>query len=179
MTSFVPGSDGRSTVSLLDVEISSWTTKHEQILLLRAFTLAVRGGRFSDMHCDTLAEGTVRGTTSNMVKTFWSLERQNPSKDADKEFSILLSTQFLTFQNEDPKENQQKALPFSVLNELAKMSGYIYQQNQPADHYWCSLLCLWILWILENSKNGTEMHWTSVLMEPLLFQRRVLHAIAI
>jgi hypothetical protein len=57
-----------------------------------------------------------RGTISNVVQTFQSLGRQNPTKDADKELSILLLQQFQAFRNEDPKEKQQKALPFSVIN---------------------------------------------------------------
>jgi hypothetical protein len=34
--------------------------------------------------------------------------------------SILLSRQFRAYPNNDPKQEQQKALPFSVLDELAK-----------------------------------------------------------
>jgi hypothetical protein len=82
--------------------------------------MAVRNGRFSDSRFNTLAEGTVRGTISNVVQTFRSSGRQNPTKDADNELSILLSRQFRAFRNDDPKEKQQKALPFAVLDELAK-----------------------------------------------------------
>jgi hypothetical protein len=69
---------------------------------------------------NTLAEGTVRGTISNGAQTFQSLGRQNPTKDADNELSILLLQQFWAVRNKDPKEKQQKDLPFSVLDELAK-----------------------------------------------------------
>ncbi len=55
-----------------------------------------------------------------MVQAFWAAGRQNPTKDGDNELSILLSGQFRAFQNDDPKEKQEKALPFSVLDELAK-----------------------------------------------------------
>jgi hypothetical protein len=48
------------------------------------------------------------------------LGQQNPTKDADNELSILLLRQFRAFRNDDPKEEQQKALPFSVLDKLAK-----------------------------------------------------------
>jgi hypothetical protein len=34
--------------------------------------------------------------------------------------SVLLSRQFRSYRNDDPKEIQQKALPFIVLRELAK-----------------------------------------------------------
>ena len=82
--------------------------------------MAVRSGKFSDSCFNTLAEGTVRGTISNVVQTCWSLGRQNPTKDADNKLSILLSRQFRAFRNDDPKEKQQKALPFAVLDELVK-----------------------------------------------------------
>jgi hypothetical protein len=55
-----------------------------------------------------------------VVQAFWESGRQNPTKDADNMLSVLLSRQFRAYWNDDPKEVQQKALPFSVLNELAK-----------------------------------------------------------
>ena len=82
--------------------------------------MAVRSGKFSDSRFNTLAEGTVRGTISNVVQTFQSLGRQNPTKDTDNKLSILLSRQFRAFRNDDPKEKQQKALLFAVLDELTK-----------------------------------------------------------
>jgi hypothetical protein len=48
-------------------------SKQEQILLLGAFAMAVRNKRFSDSCFNTLAEGTGRGTISNVVQTFWLL----------------------------------------------------------------------------------------------------------
>jgi hypothetical protein len=55
-----------------------------------------------------------------VVQTFWSLGRENSIEDADSKLSILSLQQFWAFRNEDPKEKQQKALPFSVLDELTK-----------------------------------------------------------
>jgi hypothetical protein len=82
--------------------------------------MAVRSGRFLDKKFGTLVEGTVRGTISNVVQTFWLSGRQNPTKDADNKLSIFLSRQFRAFRNDNHKEEQQKALPFSMLDELAK-----------------------------------------------------------
>jgi hypothetical protein len=83
--------------------------------------MAARSGRFSNSQLNTLAEDTVRGTISNVMQTFRSLGRQNdPTKDADNKLSILLLRQVQAFRNEDPKEKQEKALPFSVLNKLVK-----------------------------------------------------------
>jgi len=100
-----------------DIDMYS-LSKQEQILLLKAFAMPVRSGRFSDSRFNTLAEGTVRNTISNVVQTFQATGRQNPTKDADIELRILLSRQFRAFRNEESKEKQQKALPFAVLDEL-------------------------------------------------------------
>ena len=82
--------------------------------------MAVREGRFSLNRTDALVEGTVRSAISYVVQDFRESGRQNPTKDADNELSVLLSRQFRAYRNDDPKEVQQKALPFIVLEELAK-----------------------------------------------------------
>jgi hypothetical protein len=85
-----------------------------------AFAMAVREGQFSrDCH-EVLVEGTVRGAVSHVVQTFRAAGRQNPTKDNDRELSILLSRQYQTYKNKDPQQKQQKALPFIVLDKLAK-----------------------------------------------------------
>ncbi len=92
----------------------------ERNLLLGAFAMAIREGRFSRDRSEPLVEGTVRGTISCVVQAFRESGRQNPTKDTDNMLSILLSRQFRAYRNDDPKEVQQKALPFSILDELAK-----------------------------------------------------------
>jgi hypothetical protein len=82
--------------------------------------MAVREGRFLKDCTEPLVEGTVQGAISHVVQAFWESGRQNPTKDTDNMLSILLSRQFRVYCNEDPKQVQQKALPFVVLNELAK-----------------------------------------------------------
>ena len=82
--------------------------------------MAVREGRFTKDRTEPLVEGTVRGTISHVVQAFRESGRQNPSKDADNMLSVLLSRQFRAYRNDDPKEVQQKALPFCILDELAK-----------------------------------------------------------
>lgn len=82
--------------------------------------MALRGRRFSRKHHDPLAEGTIRSTISCVVQTFRSAGRPNPTKDDDHELNILLSRQYRSFRNEDPKEKQQKALPIFILAEVAK-----------------------------------------------------------
>jgi hypothetical protein len=85
-----------------------------------AFAMAVREGRFTRDCSEPLVEGTVRGAISHVVQAFWESGQQNPTKDSDNMLSILLSQQFRAYGNEDPKQEQQKALSFSVLDELAK-----------------------------------------------------------
>jgi ABC-type Mn2+/Zn2+ transport system ATPase subunit len=82
--------------------------------------MAVREGRFLLNRTDALVEGTVRGAISHVVQAFRESGRQNPTKDADNMLSVLLSRQFRACRNNDPKEVQQKALPFIVLEDLAK-----------------------------------------------------------
>jgi hypothetical protein len=65
--------------------------RHKQIIMLGAFVMAVREGRFSrDCH-EVLVEGTVRGAVLHVVQAFRAAGRQNPTKDKDHELSILLS----------------------------------------------------------------------------------------
>jgi hypothetical protein len=92
--------------------------RQEQILMLGAFAMAVRSGRYLAEKYDTVVEDTVRSTISHVVQTFWEKGRPNPTKNADNKLGILLSRQFCNYQNNNPKQIQQKALPF--LDELVK-----------------------------------------------------------
>ncbi len=88
--------------------------------MLGAFAMAVREGRFTQDCTKPLVEGTVRGAISHVVQAFWQSSQQNPTKDTDNMLSILLSRQFRAYCNNDPKQVQQKALLFAVLDELDK-----------------------------------------------------------
>jgi hypothetical protein len=88
--------------------------------MLGAFAMAVREGQFLRDPHEVLVKGTVRGAISHVVQTFRAAERQNTTKDDDRELSILLSRQYQTYKNKDPQQVQQKALPFIVLDKLAK-----------------------------------------------------------
>ena len=94
--------------------------RFEQIIMLGAFAMAVREGRFLLDRHEVLVEGTVRVAVSQVVQAFWTAGRQNPTKDDDHKLSILLSRQFRAYKNDDPQQKQQKALPFIVLDKLAK-----------------------------------------------------------
>jgi hypothetical protein len=94
--------------------------EQEHILIHGAFDMALREGRFLTAKHDTLVERTIRGTISHVLQAFRTKGRPNPTKDIDNELSITLSRQFHAYRNKDPKEKQQQALPFSVLNKLVK-----------------------------------------------------------
>jgi hypothetical protein len=115
------GRDGSNIANPSDATTSTWTPFKDK-------------SKFSCMHLPwlseqedfwgekykTLAEGTVRSTISHVVQTFREKGRPNPTKYTDHELSILLSRQSRAFRNDDPKQAQQKTLPFLFLNELAK-----------------------------------------------------------
>ncbi len=115
------GNVGQHTASPLDAQTFSWiNSQSEQISMLGAFAMAVREGQFlRDCH-EVLDEGTVRGAVSYVVQTFPAAGRQKLTKDNDRELSIVLSRQYQTHKNKDPQQKQQTALPFIVLNKLAK-----------------------------------------------------------
>jgi hypothetical protein len=71
-------------------------SQKERILMLGAFALAVREGRFLWEYHECLAEGTVQGTISHVVQAFREKGRLNPTKDTDSKLSILL-WQFRTY----------------------------------------------------------------------------------
>ncbi len=78
-------------------------TQQERILMLGAFAMAVREGRFLQERHERLAEGTVQGTISHKVQAFRAKGRPNPTKDADSKLSILPSRQLRAYRNDNPK----------------------------------------------------------------------------
>ena len=82
--------------------------------------MTLREGRFSRQPHGTLAESTVRGAVSHVSSTFRENDRNNPTKDEDGELGRLLSRQYRSFRNGDPNPVQQKAIPVSVITQVAK-----------------------------------------------------------
>jgi hypothetical protein len=58
-------------------------TQQERILMLGAFAMADREGRFLQECHEPLAKGTVQGTISHVVQAFRAKGRLNPTKDTD------------------------------------------------------------------------------------------------
>jgi hypothetical protein len=88
--------------------------------MLGAFAMAVREVRLKQDCTEPLVEGTAQGAISHVVQAFQESGQQNPTKDTDNMLSILLPQQFRAYCNNKPKQVQQKALPFAVLDKLAK-----------------------------------------------------------
>jgi len=97
-------------------------TRPQQHKIMCAFAMAMRQARFSGPAYDQLAEGTIRGTISNVCSTFRDSGRLNPTKDDDGQLSFLLSRLFRAFRNEDPNEVQQKAVPPCVILAIARLN---------------------------------------------------------
>lgn len=97
-------------------------TRAQQHKIMCAFAMAMRQARFSGPAYDQLAEGTIRGTISNVCSTFRDSGRLNPTKDDDGQLSFILSRLFRAFRNEDPNEVQQKAVPPCVVLAIARLN---------------------------------------------------------
>ena len=93
----------------------------QRTLLVGAFAVALREGRFSGSAYDSLATGTITNTISSVAQTFRENGRRNPSLDDDRKLSVLLSRLYRAFRNTDKPLKQQKALPVIVLKELANL----------------------------------------------------------
>ena len=97
-------------------------TRPQQHKIMCAFAMAMRQARFSGPAYDKLAEGTIRGTISNVCSSFRDSGRLNPTKDDDGQLSFILSRLFRAFRNEDPNEVQQKAVPPCVVLAIARLN---------------------------------------------------------
>ena len=65
-----------------------------------AFAMALRQGRFLGPYYDTLAEVTVRSTSSFVAQTFREDDYPNQTKDEDGELGRLLSRLFRALKKE-------------------------------------------------------------------------------
>ena len=94
--------------------------QQDRIIILGAFAIAVRSGRFLHERHEPLAEGTVKNTISSVVQAFPASGRKKPTRDNNNELSILLLWQFLAYRNNDPKQQQRKAILIFVLAKVTK-----------------------------------------------------------
>jgi hypothetical protein len=66
-----------------------------------------------------MAATTIKSTINNLVATFRSEGRPNPTRDGDGQLAWILSRQYRAYKNHDPKENHEKALPSCILSRIA------------------------------------------------------------
>ena len=66
-----------------------------------------------------MASSTVRNTINNVVASFRQKGHPNPTRDDDGQLAWILSRQFRSYKNRDPKENPEKALPACILQRIA------------------------------------------------------------
>jgi hypothetical protein len=119
-TGLALGDDGKNGASLLDATTSILISSARSSKIIYSVPLQWPSEKDGSRSIATLVEGTVRGAISHVVQAFRESGRQNPTKDADNMLSVLLSRQSRAYRNDDPKAVQQKALPFIVIEELAK-----------------------------------------------------------
>ena len=77
--------------------------------------MALRQREYSPPSNKPLASSTIQSTINAVASTFRENGYGNPTKDEDFETGFLLSRQYRGFKNDDPKKEQQKALPHCVL----------------------------------------------------------------
>ena len=97
-------------------------TRGQQIKLVGAFAMDMRGARFSGPAYDNLAEGTIRSAVSYVASTFQENDRPNPTIEDYGELGILLSRQFRAFRNDDPNPIQQKCVPPCIIRDSQKIN---------------------------------------------------------
>jgi len=96
--------------------------RSRQNKIMCAFAMAMRQARFSGPSYDRLVEGTIKNTISNVCSTFRENGWPNPTKDGDGQPSFLLSRLYRAFRNDDPNQEQQKAVPPCVILSIARLN---------------------------------------------------------
>jgi len=85
--------------------------------------MAVREARFSRASHERLAAGTVKDTVQYVCATFRKNGYPNPSINNDGLPAFIIQREFRPFENTDPEEKHQKAIPTSVISELIHREG--------------------------------------------------------
>ena len=80
-------------------------------------TITSRAHRRLQQH--TLRRTIFENTINNVVATFRSEGRPNPTRDSDGQIAWILSRQYRAYKNHDPKEKHEKALPSCILTRIA------------------------------------------------------------
>ena len=88
----------------------------QKVKLVAGFAISICRGKHSRPgHEGTLVAGTVDKTISCLVTTFRDNNRNDPRLSVDGKTDNFLKSIKRSFKNEDPKENQQKAVTPEIL----------------------------------------------------------------
>jgi hypothetical protein len=82
--------------------------------------MAMREARFSRASHVQLVKGSIASAISHVSQTFREHGRPDPTLDDDGKTGFLLQRELRAFKKGDPAEKHQKAIPMSVISELAK-----------------------------------------------------------
>ena len=115
---------GKDIVNPLDLRTTSiladFQSHTESGLLMGAFAIPLRKGRFSRQSHGSLAESIIRGTISHVSSSFRDNNHPNPTKDEDDNLGRVLSRLFRAFRNKEPNPKQQKAFTAQVVRTTNK-----------------------------------------------------------
>ena len=73
---------------------------------------------FSPTRFSSLVASIVRGTVDHMGSTSRDNFRRNPLLDEDGKPTRILQTQYKGYQNKNPNQKQQKAIPFCIIKQI-------------------------------------------------------------
>jgi hypothetical protein len=120
-------------------------SRTHSIEIIGGFAMAVHQGQFSRPHDAPLAESTVSDTLNHVAVVFRENGHDNPKRDAKHNVARLLQRQLRSYKKDDPKEDQQKALPVCILRLiLSSNSTEICQamgKLAGAAHFWAIRSC--------------------------------------
>ena len=153
--------------------------RHEKIIMLGAFAMAVREGGFLQDCYKVLVEGTVRGAVSHVVQAFRAAGRQNPTKDEDRELIFLFSQQFRAYKTKDPIQKQQKGPTIYPAQQIREATSDRARYCDVLTNYRGSILHLSSLQILDHSKGGQMTAKAIMFAKYQILQRRASHPSAI
>jgi hypothetical protein len=115
-------------------------SRTHRIEIIRGFAVAVRQGQFSRPNEAPLAESTVSDTLNHVAAVFREIGHDDPKRDAERNVARLLRRQLRSYKKDDPKEEEQKALPVCILRLiLSSKSTEICQamgELAGAAHFW-------------------------------------------
>ena len=82
--------------------------------------MAMREARFSRAPHGRLVKGTIASAISHVSQTFHEHGRPDPTLDDDGKTGFLLQRELRAFKKGDPAKKHEKAIPMSIMSELAK-----------------------------------------------------------